>query len=139
MPATLPLVTAYVALPQDTKTRLLPTWKAGLFPVRPLRGGVHLPPLESSVSLTSQGTEVFFPVNRTAAYAQFGPHPIEIPNTDQDAEPFLQGGLHHMTRGVRSLTTRDLQELSNGWAEFGRMPMPPVLQGGFSSHADIAQ
>jgi len=97
------------------------------------------PSPESSLSLTSQGAGVFSPVNRAAAYTQFGSHPIEIPNTNQDAEPFLQGSLHHMAWGGRHLTTRDLQELSHWGTEFGRMPMPSVLQGGISSQTDIAQ
>lgn len=82
---------------------------------------------------------VFFPVNRTAAYAQFGPHPIEMPHADPNAELFLQGGLHPMTWNVRSLTACGLQELAHGWAKFGRMATPSVLQRGISAQTDIAQ
>jgi hypothetical protein len=67
---------------QDTKTRLLPAWKVGRFPARLLPGAVHLPPLESSVPLTSREIAVFFPVRSTAAHAQLGPHPIEMSNAD---------------------------------------------------------
>src|SRR5205814_10232959 len=90
---------------EDTKTWRFPAWKAGQFPARLLQGGIHLPLLESSVPLMSREIAVFSPVRSPAAHPQLGPHPIELPNTNQDAEPFLQSGLYHMTRGVRSLTT----------------------------------
>jgi len=82
---------------------------------------------------------VFSPVRGTAAHAQLGPHPIEMSNADQEAEPFLQGGLDHMTWGMRSFTTRGLEKLPHWWTEFGRMSMPSILQGGFSSQMHIAQ
>ena len=78
-------------------------------------------------------------MSSTAAHDQLRPHPIEMSNADQEAEPFLQGGLYHMTRGMRSLTTRGLKKLPHWWTEFGRMPMPSILQGGFSSQTHIAQ
>jgi hypothetical protein len=115
------------SLPQeDTKTRLFPAWKASLCPVRLLRGGVPPPPLESSVPLTGREMAVFSPVRGTAAHAQLGPHPIEMSNADQEAELFLQGGLDHMTWGMRGFTTRGLKKLPHWWTEFGRMSMPSI-------------
>ena len=80
----------------------------------------------------SQGTDVFFPVTSAATEAQFGTHPIQMSNTDQDAEALLECGLQHVTGRLGNLPTGRFEELAYGFAQFGRMPMLAILQGGFS-------
>ena len=124
---------------EDTKPKPFPEWEGGRFPGLRLREGAPLLLLEVEVPLTSQGTAVFFPVTGAEAYAQFGTHPIQMPNTDQGTEALLERGLHHVTWRLGSLATGHFEPLVYGFAQFGRMPMPAILQGDFSLHTHITQ
>jgi hypothetical protein len=75
-------------------------------------------------------------VHSPAAYAQFGTHAIEMPNADQDAEPFLQGCLYHATRCLGSIAASGFQPVEYWLAQLRWMPMSSILQGRFPSHAD---
>jgi hypothetical protein len=70
---------------------------------------------------------LFFLVNGAASYAPCGTNPIEMTNTDRDAEPFLQGCLHLATPHVGCLTTKGFQELAHRFAQFDWMATAKLL------------
>jgi hypothetical protein len=53
-------------------------------------------------------------------------------NTDQDAEALLQRGLYQTTWREGSLATGGFESREHWFAQFDRMSMPPILQGGLS-------
>jgi len=78
-------------------------------------------------------------VNRSTSYTQIGTHPVKMTNADQNVEAFLQRGLHLTARRLLRLTAARFQKRAHRLAQLGWMPMPSVLQSGFSPQTNIAQ
>ena len=63
---------------------------------------------------------------------QLGTDSIEVTNTDTDTELFLQRRLHRSAGHLWIGAAGRNQPLEHGFSQFGWMPLPCVLESGFS-------